>query len=92
MRKAAGRTRGERRRSGRTPSEARASTTDAVARVMQCSDGGYRPAVNVQYATDTKHSFIVGVDTTNAGTDNEELPPMVDQLKERYKRIQTVFS
>jgi transposase len=75
------------RRSGRTPTEARASTTDAVARVMQCSDGGYRPAVNVQYATDTKNSFIVGVDTTNAGTDNKELPPMVDQLKERYERI-----
>jgi transposase len=75
------------RRSGRKPSEARASTTEPEARVMQGSDGGFRPSVNVQYATDTKHSFIVGVDTTNAGTDNEELPPMVDQLKERYERI-----
>lgn len=75
------------RRSGRTPREARASTTDAESRVMQGSDGGFRPAVNVQFGTDTKNSFIVGVDTTNAGTDNEELPPMMDQLKERYDRI-----
>jgi transposase len=75
------------KRSGRKPSEARASTTDPEARVMQCSDGGYRPAVNVQYATDTANGFIVGVDATNAGTDNEELPPMVDQLEERYERL-----
>ena len=32
--------------------EPRASTTDAEARVMKMADGGYRPAYNVQFATD----------------------------------------
>src|SRR5271167_3348870 len=34
--------------------EPRASTTDAQARVMKMADGGFRPAYNVQFATDTK--------------------------------------
>src|SRR5712671_7037683 len=32
--------------------EPRASTTDAQARVMKMADGGFRPAYNVQFATD----------------------------------------
>ena len=39
----------------------------------------------VSTATDTGN--IVGVDVTNAGTDQEQLPPMLDQLKERYDRV-----
>ena len=54
---------------------------------MKFSDGGYRPGFNVQYATDTATGIIVGVDVTNEGTDNEQMPPMLDQLKERYERI-----
>lgn len=65
-------------------SEARASTTDPEARNIKFSDGGYRPAYNVQFATDTATGIVVGVDVTNAGTDSEEMPPMLDQLKERY--------
>ena len=34
--------------------EPRASTTDAQARVMKMADGGFRPAYNVQFATDTR--------------------------------------
>jgi hypothetical protein len=75
------------KQSGRAPSVARASTTDPEARVMKFSDGGYRPGYNVQYATDTATGIIVGVEVTNAGTDNEQLPPMLDQLNERYERI-----
>jgi hypothetical protein len=75
------------RRSGRTPSEARASTTDPEARVMMFSDGGFRPGYNVQYATDTATGLIVGVEVTNAGTDNEQMPPMLDQLEARYQRL-----
>src|SRR5205823_5999956 len=33
--------------------KARVSTTDPEARVMKMADGGYRPAYNVQLATDT---------------------------------------
>ena len=54
---------------------------------MKFSDGGYRPGYNVQYATDTATGIIVGVEVTNAGTDSEQMPPMVDQLEKRYDRI-----
>jgi transposase len=68
-------------------SEARASTTDPEARNMKFPDGGYRPGYNVQFATDTESGVIVGVEVTNAGTDSEELTPMLDQLDERYDRV-----
>ncbi|OGB93919.1 MAG: transposase [candidate division NC10 bacterium RBG_16_65_8] len=64
--------------------KARASTTDPEARVMKMADGGYRPAYNLQFATDTGAQVIVGVDATNAGTDHGQLAPMVDQLEARH--------
>ncbi len=75
------------KQSGRKVDEARASTTDPQARVMKFPDGGYRPGYNVQFATDTESGVIVGVEVTNAGTDGDELPPMLDQLEERYERV-----
>jgi transposase len=75
------------KRSGKKPTEARASTTDPEARVMSFSDGAFRPGCNVQFATDTATGIIVGLDVTNAGTDSEQMPPMLDQLEERYQRI-----
>jgi transposase len=75
------------KKSGRKVDEARASTTDPEARVMKFPDGGYRPGYNVQFSTDTESGVIVGVEVTNAGTDNEQLTPMLDQLDERYKRV-----
>jgi transposase len=75
------------KQSGRKVDEARASTTDPEARVMKFPDGGYRPGYNVQFATDTESGVIVGVEVTNAGTDSEQLPPMLDQLEERYERV-----
>lgn len=71
---------------GKKPTEARASTTDPESRNMKFPDGGYRPGYNVQFSTDTDSGVIVGVDVTNHGTDAEELPPMLDQLEERYDR------
>lgn len=52
--------------------EARASTTDPDARIMKMPDGGFRPAYNVQFATDSEQGVIVGVAVTNAGTDARE--------------------
>jgi transposase len=75
------------KQSGRKVDEARASTTDPEARNMKFADGGYRPGYNVQFATDTASGVIVGVEVTNAGTDSNELPPMLDQLDERYERV-----
>jgi transposase len=65
--------------------EARVSTTDPEARTMKMGDGGYRPAFNVQLATDTQTQIITGVDVTNSGGDQGKLAPMVEQLQERYQ-------
>lgn len=60
------------------------SSTDPEARIMQMADGGYRPAYNVEFATDVESGVIVGVDVTNAGSDNGQMKPMVDQIQDRY--------
>ena len=67
----------------RTP---RASTTDPEARVMKMPDGGFRPAFNAQFAGDTGSQIIVGVDVTNIGSDQAQLPPMLAQVRRRYGR------
>ncbi len=61
----------------------RVSSTDPEARVMRMSDGGYRPAYNVQLATDTASRAIVGVDVTNIGSDAKESVPMRRQVQQR---------
>ena len=63
---------------------ARVSTTDPEARVMKMADGGFRPAYNVQLATDTATQIITGIDVTNSGGDQGQLAPMVEQHEERY--------
>jgi transposase len=69
---------------GKKAEEARASTTDAEATVMKMGDGGFRPAYNAQYATDTDSQVIVGVEVVTAGSDMAQLAPMVDQVTTRY--------
>jgi transposase len=64
--------------------QARASTTDADARVMKMADGGFRPAFNVQLSTDSATQVITGVDVTNSGGDQGQLAPMVEQHEARY--------
>ncbi len=67
--------------------EPRASSTDPEARVMKMADGGFRPAYNVQFSTDTDSQVIVGVDVINRGTDNGQLGAMLEQLADRYERL-----
>jgi sRNA-binding protein len=64
--------------------EPRASTTDAQARIMKMADGGFRPAYNVQFATDTKSAAIAGVSVDNIGSDMGKMAPMNDALAEQY--------
>ncbi len=45
------------------------------------------PHPNRKFGPDAESGVIVGVEATNAGTDAEELPPMLDQLNERYDRM-----
>lgn len=62
---------------------ARVSTTDAEATVMKMADGGYRPAYNAQFASDTASQVIVGVEAVTVGTDMAQLTPMIEQVGER---------
>lgn len=76
----------ERKKQADEKEKARASTTDPEARVMKMADGGYRPAYNVQLATDTQSQIITGVDVTNSGGDQGKMAPMVEQHETRYEQ------
>lgn len=65
---------------------ARVSTTDPQARVMKMPDGGFRPAYNVEMATDSVNGIIVGVGVTSAGTDAGQAAPMEEQVFNRMGR------
>jgi transposase len=73
------------RKSGKTR-QARASTTDAQASVMKMADGGFRPAYNVQYASDCASQVVIGVDVVTSGSDMGQLAPMVEQVQQRLGR------
>jgi transposase/ribosomal protein L34 len=64
--------------------EARSSTTDPEARTMKMGDGGFRPAYNVQFATDGDTRMIVAVDVTNNGSDGGQMAPMHQKVRQRY--------
>jgi transposase len=63
--------------------EPRISTTDPEARVMKMADGGFRPAYNVELATDQASGIIVGVAVTNQGSDAGQAVPMQQQVVNR---------
>ena len=71
--------------------EARVSTTDPEARVMHMPDGGFRPAYNVQLATDVDSQVIVGVSISTRGTDQGEALPMAEQVVERTGQQPTEY-
>jgi hypothetical protein len=66
---------------------ARCSTTDAEATVMKMADGGFRPAYNFQFATDTATQFIAGVAVETTGSDAGQMVPMVDQVEGRSGKV-----
>jgi transposase len=61
---------------------ARASTTDPDARNMKMGDSGFRPAYNVQMATDADSGIILNMDVINEGSDAGQMKPMMDEIKE----------
>lgn len=63
--------------------QARVSTTDPTARVMKMADGGWRPAYNVQLATDVDSGVIVGAAVVNQGNDAGQGEVMEAQVAER---------
>jgi len=66
--------------------EPRVSTTDPEARVMKMPDGGFRPAYNLELATDVDSQVIVGVDVVTQGSDYGQASRMVEQVVERSGR------
>ena len=51
---------------------------------MKMADGGFSPAYNVQFATATESQVIVGVDVETNGSDQGQMGPMVEQIRDRY--------
>jgi len=66
--------------------EARSSTTDAEATIMKMPNGGYNPAYNAQFCTETESQVIVGVDVEASGVDHGQMSAMLKQLQHRYGR------
>jgi hypothetical protein len=64
--------------------EPRVSTTDPQATVMKMADGGFRPAYNVEYSTACDGQVVVGVDVVTVGSDQGQMPPMLDQIENRF--------
>jgi transposase len=69
-----------------TAEKARCSMTDPEARNMKMADGGFRPAYNVQFATDGDARMIVSVDVTNNGSDGGQMAPMHEEVVGRYEK------
>jgi transposase len=76
-----------RARKGKKPGPPRVSTTDPESRVMKMADGGFRPAFNVQLATDIDSRVIVGVRVSNVGTDVPQMTPMLDDIERRASTL-----
>jgi transposase len=66
--------------------EAKASTTDPIARQMRMPGGGTAPGYNVQFGVATEGRAIAGVEVTNAGSDVHESQPMREQVENRTGR------
>jgi transposase len=58
----------------------RVSESDPEARVMKQPDGGFAPSYNVQVCTEASNKIIVAVESTQAGTDYDELVHGIDAV------------
>lgn len=57
------------------------SSTDPECRMMKSAEG-VQPSYNVQAAVDSANQIIVAASVTNAETDHEQLPELLDQVEE----------
>lgn len=73
-----------RKRSGEKRSEPRASTTDPEARRTKMADGGTRPALNVQFASDGDAQMVIAVEVTSQGSDSGLMGPMHEKIQADY--------
>jgi transposase len=70
--------------STKSKKEPRASMTDPECQRMKMGDGGFRPALNVQFATDGDTRMVVGVEVSNQGSDQGLMDPMHQQVQTDY--------
>jgi transposase len=64
--------------------ERRASETDPEARVMKMANGGFNPAYNAQFCTDTQSNLIVGLQLSQQGNDTGLASPMLAEVQTNY--------
>jgi transposase len=74
-----------------TTQEARASTTDPESRRMKMSDGGFRPAFNVQFAADGGSRLIVGVEVVSSGGDQGQMGSMHEKICGHYGKTPEAY-
>ena len=60
----------------------RVSVSEPDARKMKHPDGGWAPSYNVQVTTEAQSRMIVGIGTTTAANDTQELMPALEKVKE----------
>ena len=70
---------------GRDNEKTRASTTDPEARRTKMGDGGFRPALNVQFVTDGETRLVVAADVTSTPSDSGQMEPMRQRVSDTYK-------
>lgn len=68
----------------RDTEQTRVSMTDPDARKMKMGDNGFRPALNVHFATDAQTRLIVGAMVTNSGGDAGQMGPMHESVLDHY--------
>jgi hypothetical protein len=67
------------------PDKAQRNFTDPDSRIMKTADG-FEQAYNVQAVVDADSQVIVGEGLTNAGTDKQQVEPMVAEIEARTGR------
>jgi transposase len=70
-----------------TKGAARASTTDADARVTKFPGGGFHPGFNVQLAADAESDVIVGLHVSNSRSDIKEVEPVIQDILNRTGKL-----
>jgi transposase len=72
---------------GKPRKAVRASTTDPDARVIKMSDGGFRPAYNMQIASVAGEQITVAVDVSTSSSDRGLARPMLEKIDATYGEL-----
>jgi len=72
---------------GKPRKAVRASTTDPDARVIKMSDGGFRPAYNMQIASVAGEQIVVAVEVSTSSSDRGLARPMLEKIEATYGEL-----